>query len=205
MSKKYYAVKVGRTPGIYMSWDDCQSQISGFKGAVYKGFSDIKEADAFIRGENSIEPGSADYISLPENEAVAYVDGSYLHTTLEYAYGVVLFHNGKELHLARKSDDKEMAPMRNVAGEIMGSAVAMKYALEHGITKLTIYHDYEGISKWCLGQWKANKSGTIKYKKYFDSVKDVVDITFIKVKGHSGDKYNDMADKLAKEALGISS
>ena len=29
------------------------------------------------------------------------------------------------------------------------------------------------------------------------------DVTFVKVKGHSGDKYNDLADKLAKEALGI--
>jgi len=30
-----------------------------------------------------------------------------------------------------------------------------------------------------------------------------VDIDFIKVKGHSGDKYNELADKLAKKALGI--
>ena len=26
---------------------------------------------------------------------------------------------------------------------------------------------------------------------------------FVKVKGHSGDKYNDLADRLAKDALGI--
>ena len=30
-----------------------------------------------------------------------------------------------------------------------------------------------------------------------------IDIKFVKVKGHSGDKYNDIADKLAKKALGI--
>ena len=28
-------------------------------------------------------------------------------------------------------------------------------------------------------------------------------IRFVKVKGHSGDTYNDMADRLAKEALGM--
>ena len=27
-------------------------------------------------------------------------------------------------------------------------------------------------------------------------------ITFVKVKGHSGDRYNDIADALAREALG---
>ena len=36
--KKYYAVKRGKTPGIYLTWEDCRSQISGFSGAVYKGF-----------------------------------------------------------------------------------------------------------------------------------------------------------------------
>ena len=51
--------------------------------------------------------------------------------------------------------------------------------------------------------WKTNKSGTIAYKEYFDSIKDSVNVRFHKVKGHSGDKYNDMADELAKEALGI--
>ena len=30
-----------------------------------------------------------------------------------------------------------------------------------------------------------------------------LDISFVKVRGHSGDKYNDMADELAKKAAGI--
>ena len=29
------------------------------------------------------------------------------------------------------------------------------------------------------------------------------EVHFVKVKGHSNDKYNDMADQLAKKALGI--
>ncbi len=43
-AKKYYAVKVGRTPGIYTDWDACSAQVHGFPGAQYKGFS--TEADA---------------------------------------------------------------------------------------------------------------------------------------------------------------
>lgn len=31
--QKYYAVRAGRKPGVYLLWPDCQSQISGFKGA----------------------------------------------------------------------------------------------------------------------------------------------------------------------------
>ena len=46
--KKYYAVKRGKTPGIYLTWEDCRSQISGFSGAVYKGFETLEEAAAAV-------------------------------------------------------------------------------------------------------------------------------------------------------------
>ena len=39
MAKKFYAVKIGKTPGIYETWSECQKQISGYSGAVYKGFA----------------------------------------------------------------------------------------------------------------------------------------------------------------------
>ena len=33
---KYYAVKAGKIPGVYTSWEDCQKNTFGFKGAVCK-------------------------------------------------------------------------------------------------------------------------------------------------------------------------
>ena len=86
---------------------------------------------------------------------------------------------------------------------IIGIGFIILYCLNRGIKKLTIYHDYEGISKWPLKQWAANKEGTKAYQEFYNNIKEYVDIKFVKVKGHSGDKYNDLADKLAKEALGI--
>ena len=43
--KKYYVVWNGLNPGIYHSWDDCQAQIKGVKGAVYKSFDSKEEAE----------------------------------------------------------------------------------------------------------------------------------------------------------------
>ena len=43
--KKFYVVWNGLTPGIYHSWDDCQAQIKGVKGAVYKSFDSKEEAE----------------------------------------------------------------------------------------------------------------------------------------------------------------
>ena len=116
---------------------------------------------------------------------------------------MVILRDSKEYTFNKKFDDKDLASMRNVAGEIKGAQAAMAYAVEEGLKEITIYYDYAGIAFWCLGDWKANKEGTIAYKEYYDSIKELVKVNFVKVKGHSGDKYNDMADALAKEALGI--
>lgn len=131
----------------------------------------------------------------------AYVDGSYYNG--EFSYGMVILRDGKELCFSGKSSDAGLAAMHNVAGEIKGAEAAMRYAADEGLEKIIIYYDYEGIAKWCLGEWRANKKGTQAYKKFYDSVKDKVLIEFVKVKGHSNDKYNDMADRLAKSALGL--
>ena len=197
MAGKYYAVKEGRNIGVFGTWEECKAQVDGYSGAVYKSFKTMDEAKAFI----GIKVEEA--VKSDGDEAIAYVDGSFNVATNEFSYGAVIFYDNKEIHLKEKFDNEEIATMRNVAGEIYGSMAAMQYAMDKGIKKIKIYHDYEGIAKWCQGLWKTNKSGTIAYKSFYDEAKNKVKIEFVKVKGHSGDKYNDLADKLAKEALGI--
>lgn len=195
--KKFYAVKTGRKPGIYLSWDACKAQITGYSGAVYKGFETEDEARLFLSDSRIEKEPSKDAL-------VAYVDGSYNVATKEFSYGMVLLEAGKVIAKeCEKSNDASLAAMRNVAGEIKGAEAAMRYAKEHDRKELVIYHDYEGIAKWCLGEWKANKEGTKAYKAFYDAVSRQIQITFVKVKGHSGDTYNEMADQLAKQALGL--
>jgi len=140
---------------------------------------------------------------IQDNKAVAYVDGSYNKHTKEYSYGAVIFHKGKEYHFNKKFDDATLRTMRNVAGEIEGSKKAMSFCVENDIKTLDIYYDYEGIAKWAQGEWRTNKPGTIAYKKFYDDMvqKYQLSVNFIKVKAHSNDKYNDLADQLAKEAV----
>lgn len=141
---------------------------------------------------------------LSNNDAVvAYVDGSYNISTKEYSYGVVAFVGDEKKTFAEKFNDPELATMRNVAGELEGAKKAMSYALSIGARILDIYYDYEGIEKWCTGAWKTNKEGTKAYKAFYDSVSGKLNVHFHKVKGHSGDRYNDEADALAKAQLGI--
>ncbi len=192
----YYAVRLGKETGIFRTWDECKSKVMGFKGAIYKSFESLEEAENFMNsGSNNDD--------IDEFDAVFYVDGSYNISTKEFSYGVVLLKDGEELHFNKRYDDEDLASMRNVAGEIMGAWFAIEHSVENKFKNIAIYFDYEGIEKWALGLWKTNKDGTIAYKKYYDSVKDLVNVKFVKVKGHSGDKYNDLADRLAKDAIGI--
>ena len=205
MATKYYAVRVGRSTGVFLTWAECQKQVTGFPGAVFKSFTTIEEAENFVKGiVTQIEESGEQILKAEPGALVAYVDGSYNVSNNQFSYGIVLLDGEQELKFQQFFIDEELASMRNVAGEIKGAEAAMRYAVEQGFQKLYIYHDYEGIAKWCLGEWKTNKEGTKAYKAYFDSIRDKLQVVFVKVAAHTGDKYNEMADKLAKEALGIS-
>ena len=47
MAEKFYAVKVGRKPGVYLNWNDCKAQVDGYTGAKYKSFKTYEEAIDF--------------------------------------------------------------------------------------------------------------------------------------------------------------
>ena len=42
---KFYVVWKGVNPGVYSTWHDCQAQIKGYEGAVYKSFASREEAE----------------------------------------------------------------------------------------------------------------------------------------------------------------
>ena len=199
--KKFYAVRQGRKIGMFLTWDECKKQVMGYPGAIYKSFGTEEEAKEYLGIAVAVDDMQGGDPSAGAVEI--YVDGSYHAGTKEFSYGLVVLINGKEEKFSQKMSDPELAQMRNVAGEIKGSEAAMQYALDHKIPSIIIYHDYQGIASWCNGDWKANKAGTIAYRDFYRKAKERVHIEFRKVKGHSNDKYNDMVDELAKEALGI--
>lgn len=200
--KKVYAVRRGRKNGLFYTWPQCQEQIKGFSGAEYKSFKTEEEASAYLAGAVSkAAPSSLPIEQLSADQMLAYVDGSYNIATKEYSAGVVILWQGQEITFSQKGNDPELVGMRNVAGETMGAKIAMAYALEQGVHRVIIYHDYEGIEKWCTNAWEAKQAGTKKYKHYYDQVAKQLDVIFVKVKAHSGDKYNEQADQLAKAAL----
>lgn len=191
----FYAVKKGRETGIFESWAECQKQITGFSGAEFKKFKELKQAELYLTSGISVDNLSDDLDGLH-----AYIDGSFSNDLQETGYGAVILLNGEIIHTI-KGSSKKYIEMRNVAGELFAAAVSIKWAVENGYKSIVLHHDYSGIAHWAKGEWKCKQEGTINYKKFIDEISDKISILFIKVKGHSGDMYNDMADKLAKESL----
>lgn len=133
-----------------------------------------------------------------------YVDGSYSNSKKNFSYGLVVLLNGKEIYNDYGlGTDPESAKLRNVAGEVMGAVKATEFAHSNGCKEITIYYDYQGIESWATGAWKRNKELTKQYHKYMQDRMKEMKINFVKVKGHSGVEYNELADQLAKKALGI--
>ena len=191
---KYYAIKDDLNHEIVDSWDLCKEHLKNYTKPKYKSFKTKEEAEAFLNGEIL-----DDNITAPK----AYIDGSYDSKTNAYSFGGVLIMDGKEYPYKKKFEPDEYSSLRNVAGEIQGAGFIIAYAVKKGIKELHIFYDYLGIEKWFTHEWKANSKIAVDYQILADRVKDKIKVHFHKVKTHTNNHYNDYADKLAKEALGL--
>lgn len=193
---KFYAVKKGKKTGIFSTWDECKEQVTGFKGAVYKSFKTLSEAEAFLeRNEEKIE-------NIEEVDGVyAYIDGSFDRINGIYGSGVVIVDGDKKHEYKHAGNREDYAQLHNVAGELEAAKFVMWYAVDKKIKEITLFYDYQGIEAWAVGDWKANLPYTQDYVKFYNKVKTAVNVNFVKVKAHTGIELNEIVDKLAKEAI----
>lgn len=53
--KSYYAVARGKVTGIFNNWEGCKASVTGYSGALYKGFS---EQDLILAEQFLVENGA---------------------------------------------------------------------------------------------------------------------------------------------------
>lgn len=73
---KYYVVWNGICPGIYTSWTDCQRQINGYEGAIYKSFNTQEEAEKAYN--------SSPYIYIGKNKEEINLETKQSNDTSQY-------------------------------------------------------------------------------------------------------------------------
>lgn len=142
-----------------------------------------------------------------------YTDGSYNKKKYPEVYGwaFVVFEELDQIDYASGIGD-EFIESYQIGGECQSVLEVLDYCKTHQIFDIDIFHDYIGISKWALGEWKTNKDVSKRYRLDFlikqSELNDLaiasgskLKINFHHVKGHSGISGNELADQYASEAV----
>lgn len=143
-AKKYYVVWKGLKPGIYDSWKECEVQIKGVEGAVYKSFSGLEEArrayggnwkDYIIRRVSNPRVGNPVLESISVDAACSGNPGILEYRGVETSTGRQLFHKGP-------------FPLGTVnIGEFLAIVHALAY-LKKNNNSLPVYSDSRTAIKW---------------------------------------------------------
>lgn len=205
---KYYVVRKGRNPGIYLTWEECQKQVDGFSNAEFKSFSSESEAREYLNNDvTSYHEKSSKKDSTAILKNIAYVDGSFDGQSKTYGFGGFIIYEENDKKCVRvvqgTGNNPEMSKMRNVAGEISGAMRIVEEAICLGLEEITLYYDYAGIENWVTGVWSCNKYETYEYSRFMHESSKQIRIHFHKVAGHSGDTGNEIVDTIAKEQSGV--
>lgn len=189
----FYAVKKGRHPGIYETWDACCQQIVDFQGSCFRIFPDEEKAKKWFETGDDIR-----------DHCDAYTDGSFNEPIQTWGYGAILIDSSYGSEIKLSGSGQSDAETRNIAGELHGALCAVEEALRLGYHSITIYHDYEGVGKWATHEWRAKIPLTKWYVETMDAYAKKIKIQFCHVPAHTGVFYNERVDVIAKAACGIS-
>lgn len=129
---------------------------------------------------------------------VAYTDGAYSSSRDQGGIGLVILNNDKLVQqfsrMYKHTTNNQME---------LGAIIIVLRAIKGPIDSLTIYTD----SMYCIGcatlGWKRKKNQAMweEFDKQYERVKALCpNIKFEHIKGHNGDKYNEICDKLAVRA-----
>lgn len=216
---KYYAVKVGREPGIYTSWPECQKQITSYPDAEYKSFTTLESASLYL---NNVSPDKIKDNALKkwnsEGHLYIFCDGSYMASTNIYAYAYII-PQFKYQHFKRNI---EFAPTNN-RNELLAIRDGLEYIYSiretdsiNKLRKIVIISDSEysvkSITVYSKKWFDKNLNIIDDTKKNLDIIKNILEmignmdikIEFIHTKAHTGNMdaislFNADVDKLAAQ------
>lgn len=227
---KYYAVRAGKVPGVYTSWDLCKEMVNGYSGAEFKSFASLEEAQKYVgqieeKIRAPLEQPHSIYLQPRPTYASRQRQLSQLTgvikpvvTTVSIkpfdekeSLSTVVYFDGscrnKVAGAACYFPDTCQVYYGKLAGEGTNSRAEL-YGLILALTrtddkKLIVYGD----STYALNQG----SGAHKAKANFDLVAEIRelvkdrDIDFRHVYGHSGQRENEICDSYAAKALTLES
>ena len=123
-----------------------------------------------------------------------YTDGAYSSSRDQGGWAFVVLKDDEKIHSSfypvRKTTNNRM--------EILAAMEACKWSKENGYTEITIISDSMYVIGTMTQNWKRKKNVDLWIE--FDKIIEGMTVKFEHVKGHNGDKYNNLCDVLAVQA-----
>jgi len=222
MSGKFYAVKMGREPGIYLSWARAQVHVNGYPGGIFESFKTMSEARRYMGWPaEEMKDEKPKVVKLPKSEGVTkvvlsddpkiveiFTDGSHQRKSDYLGIGAWCRYQSADYELSARvtrevlrsygiADDTNPS---NPTAEFIAFANILERLVPIRFTGVVrFYIDYNGVERWMLGQQKAKAPHIVKIRDHcLRLLKDVTfRVEYVHVKAHSGVQGNEHADKLA--------
>ena len=177
MAKKFYTVKVGRTPGVYETWAECESQVKQFPGAKFKSFLTRSEAErALAQGwETGVGKGIAvkpHKFAQTDNyiKNSLSVDAACSGNPGEMEYQCVDTDTGEQIFAS-----KLYPHGTNNIGEFLAIVDALRYLHEKGDKSTPVYSDSVSAIAWVRNERvKTNLYRTEKTEELFKDIEKAI-------------------------------
>ena len=223
----YYAVANGRNTGIFLSWDDCNYSVKGYKHAIYKKFDTREEATHFIQTNNKdLNPKKHDIRTFFDNtkkdeenpDYYVYTDGACSNNGKDNALaGIGIFFGIDDIRNISKNIEGKQTNNTAELSAIIETYTIIENDIEIG-KKIAIVSDSEYAIK-CVSSygekcskksWNVDIPNKELVKIAYELYKNKPNVQFIHIKAHTNNTDihsigNDNADKLANMAIGIES
>ena len=202
----YYAVIKGYKTGIFTNWKECKKSINNYTNADYKKFNNKNDAILYLNKNILIK---------------VYTDGSFIkYNNKEYAgYGIYFIDKifkkykfGNKLNLNEKTNNR---------AELYAIIKSIKIVYKNYINNNSFFNKEKNYelqvhtdSEYCIKIFtylakeyilknyinKPNYDLILIINNLLNNLNNInIKLTFIKVKAHSTDEYNNIVDKLASK------
>ena len=171
---KIYAVRRGKSTGLFNDWPSCQEAVKGYSGAEFSSFTDEKQALLYLMGEEVKKPTpkKSEVQKLTKStQCNVFTKGTYekgqskcnvvvivqdILDTKTYFAGVV---------------DKYCDDQQTVAAELLSAFIGLQVAKELGYTEINLYSNYSGIREWAEKTWTPKNVVASSFVRYIDENK----------------------------------
>lgn len=194
---KYYVVPYANT--ITTDLQMYYTLTNGVSNHSGKSFTSEDAAKRYLKEHQHKHPYQHD-----DKHIHVYVDGSLNHQDKQTGSGAVILDSDGSVIYKFATASTLHTNEAGLYGEILDviqTLALIPYLKTKNYDGIKIYHDADSLSKWLTGEHHVNSKLGKQYVEQYRQLHKHIDkpVEFIKVKAHSKNHWNNVADKLAKK------